>query len=67
MKSLGSSGVSHLVVANELDPADIPVVSSRVTVVKVQVRRGRGHLVVVTLRRCTYTRMVLASHTCLLC
>ena len=49
VKSLGSSGVSHLVVANELDPADIPVVSSRVTVVKVQVRRGRGHLVVVTL------------------
>ena len=45
VKSLGSSGVTHLVVASELDPVDIPVVSSRVTVVKVQVRRERGHLV----------------------
>ena len=40
VKSLGSSGVTHLVVASELDPVDIPVVSSRVTVVKVQVRSG---------------------------
>lgn len=45
VKSLGSSGVTHLVVASELDPVDIPVVSSRVTVVKVQVRKERGHLV----------------------
>ena len=44
VKSLGSSGVTHLVVASELDPVDIPVVSSRVTVVKVQVSRGRGNL-----------------------
>ena len=40
MKVLGSSGVTHLVVANELDSEDIPVVSSRVSVVKVQVRRA---------------------------
>ena len=47
VKSLVSSGVTHLFVASELklDPVDIPVVSSRVTVVKVQVRSGRGHLV----------------------
>ena len=47
VKSLISSGVTHLVVASELelDPMDIPDVSSRVTVVKVQVRRERGHLV----------------------
>lgn len=36
VKVLGSSGVTHLVVANELDSEDIPVVSSRVSVVKVQ-------------------------------
>ena len=47
VNSLVSSGVTHLVVASELelDPVDIPVVSSRVTIVKVQVRSGRGHLV----------------------
>ena len=37
VKELGSSGVTHLVVASELDVEDIPVVSSRVSVVKVQV------------------------------
>ena len=42
VKSLVSSGG---VVASKLDPVDIPVVSSRVTVVKVQMRSGRGHLV----------------------
>ena len=36
VKELGSSGVTHLVVASELDVEDIPVVSSRVSVVKVQ-------------------------------
>ena len=39
VKVLGSSGVTHLIVANELDTEDVPIVSPRVSVVKVQVRR----------------------------
>ena len=38
VKVLGSSGVTHLIVANELDTEDVPIVSPRVSVVKVQVR-----------------------------
>ena len=33
---LGDSGLTHLVVADTVDPADVPVTSSRVLVVKQQ-------------------------------